>query len=267
MTLTQEDFTKNLVPLPTSPEPWAGRKNPPSLRDTKMPQRKLGEPSWVATESRRDICECSARTASKINALCGSHINCINEVVRVAEGRQQATELKYAPPSRPWKARGGSGKAKDDVCDRGGEVRSVSMSLVGRSVAVYGRQSTGGKSRLGYAIGLMSSTSSGPCHILQWTSNFSWKLVKSSVGREAYGLCEMVDHMLSLKDFFGPLDGLEPGMVGLGDCGNLVTHLKKKKMTAGKYKLRHFLRTRRALVEGELGNVYWARGTERPRTV
>ena len=39
VTLSQEDFLKNLKFLPTSPKLWALRKEPLSMDDTKMRQR------------------------------------------------------------------------------------------------------------------------------------------------------------------------------------------------------------------------------------
>ena len=75
------------------------------------------------------------------------------------------------------------------------------MTLAGWSDAAYGGQSTEGICRLGYTIGLMSSTLKGACRILPRTSKFTRKMVKSSLGGEIYALSEMVDHMLLLKDF------------------------------------------------------------------
>ena len=48
VTLTLEDFAKNLKSLLTSPELWAGRKEPASLDETRMRQCKVGEPDiWA----------------------------------------------------------------------------------------------------------------------------------------------------------------------------------------------------------------------------
>ena len=69
------------------------------------------------------------------------------------------------------------------------------MSLAGWSGAVYGGQSAEGNCRLGYVIGLIPSSLSGPCHVLQWASKFTWKLDKSSLGSEVYALRGMVDHL------------------------------------------------------------------------
>ena len=69
------------------------------------------------------------------------------------------------------------------------------MSFAGWLGAVYGSQSAEGNCRIGYVIGLMSSSLSGPCHVLQWASKFTWKPVKSSLGSEVYALSGMVDHL------------------------------------------------------------------------
>ena len=138
------------------------------------------------------------------------------------------------------------------------------MSLVGWSDAAYGRLSEEGRCRLGYIIGLMSSSLSGPCHVLQWTSKFTRKLVKSSLGGEVYAFSEMVDHMSLIREFYAPFVDIPPGMVGLEDCESPFYHLRNKKMITEKYLVRHFLSIQQALEDGELENVYWLPGTENP---
>ena len=64
-TFTKED----LKTLPTSPEMRAGRKNPLSMDDVKLRQRKSGEFRLFATAFRQDICAHLARIASRIDAL------------------------------------------------------------------------------------------------------------------------------------------------------------------------------------------------------
>ena len=100
------------------------------------------------------------------------------------------------------------------------------MIMVGWSDAAYWDQSTEGKCRLGYVIGLTSSTLKGPRHILRQTSTFTRKMVKSSLSGEVYALSETVDHTLLLEDFYGPFAGRTQGMVGPEDCESLFTHLK-----------------------------------------
>ena len=51
----------------------------------KLRQFKLGDLCRVATVSRPDICARLARIASRINALCGSDVYRINELVRAAK--------------------------------------------------------------------------------------------------------------------------------------------------------------------------------------
>ena len=110
----------------------------------------------------------------------------------------------------------------------------------------------------------MSSALEGPCHISQWTPEFTRKMVKSSLGGEVYALSEMVDHALLLKDCYGPFGGINPGAVGLEGCESLSSHLKTKKMITEKYSVRHFLSIQRALEEGDLEKAYWLPGTENP---
>ena len=92
-TLIQEDFAKNAKPLPASPELWASQE---------IPRRcKLGESRGVAAAPQPDICAHLARITSMINAICGSDLYRMNELVRVAKAWQHATALKYASASRP----------------------------------------------------------------------------------------------------------------------------------------------------------------------
>ena len=146
-TLTQEDFSENLQRLPTSPERWAGRKNPLSTDGVKFRQCKLGELCWVAAASRPDICVRVARIALRINALCGSGVIRINEIVRAAKEWQQATVLKSASPSRPSKTLGSGGQIDAELRNRRREVHCSLTSSVGWSDASSENQSTEGKCR------------------------------------------------------------------------------------------------------------------------
>ena len=51
VTLTPEELSKNLKPLPSSPGRWTYRKSPLSRGDTKFRQLEMGELCWVATVS------------------------------------------------------------------------------------------------------------------------------------------------------------------------------------------------------------------------
>ena len=75
------------------------------------------------------------------------------------------TALKYASCSGPWRNLGFVGKAKSDMRNSGEMLRSGMMSLVGRSDAAHGGLSTEGKCRLGYVVGLVPSSPTGPSHI------------------------------------------------------------------------------------------------------
>ena len=98
---TEEDFTNNLNPPPTSPELWAGREEPLSSDEIKLRQCKLGELRWVATESRPAICARLTGSAPRINSLCGSDARQINGPVRAAKEWRIATVLESASSSRP----------------------------------------------------------------------------------------------------------------------------------------------------------------------
>ena len=81
-------------------------------------------------------------------------------------------------------------------------------------------------------------------------------MAESTLGGEVFALSEMVNHTLLLKDCFSPFAGLNQGVVGLEDCGSLVSHLKTKRMIAKEFLIRHFLSIRQALEGGELASVY-----------
>ena len=99
------------------------------------------------------------------------------------------------------------------------------MSPVGWSDAACGDLSQNGKCRLGYLIGSMSSSLTGPCHVLQWTSKFTRKLVKSSLGGEVYAFSEMIDHMALLMEFYAPFSHISPGLVEVEACERLFFYI------------------------------------------
>ena len=132
------------------------------------------------------------------------------------------------------------------------------------SDAACGYQSTEGKCRSGYVIGLMSPTLSAPRHISRRASNFTRKLVKGRSGGGVHALSGTVGHMMLFKKkSYGPFAALGPGVAGLGGCGNLFTQLNTRRMVAEKYSARRFLSIQHALVESESDHVYWANGEAR----
>ena len=79
------------------------------------------------------------------------------------------------------------------------------MLLAGWPDAAFGTHEQDGRCRLGYLIGSMFSTLTGPVHILQWASKFTRKHVKSSLGGENRVLSEMWDHMDMIREFYTKL--------------------------------------------------------------
>ena len=122
----------------------------------------------------------------------------------------------------------------------GGVILCGAMSLAGRPDAAYRDSSREGRRRLGYVIGLMSPSPSGPCHILQRTSKFTRRLVKSSLGGRVYALSEMVGDITLLREFYPPFLDISPGMVGMETWESPFTHLKTKMVTE-EYLVRHLL--------------------------
>ena len=144
--------------------------------------------------SRRDICSMLAKIALRINSLYSSDVRRINDVVRVVEGWRRAAALQYLSPFLLWEAPDFAGKVADDMRNGKENMRCGNASLVGWSDAALRDHLAEGNCRLGYATGLMSSSFTGPPHVLQRAPKFSRKLVEGSTGGEVYALSEMVDH-------------------------------------------------------------------------
>ena len=117
---------------------------------------------------------------------------------------------------------------------------------------------------LGYVIGLMSSTLSGPCHIFLWASKLTREIARRSLGGEVYALSLMLGHAAMLREFNVHIPGFFPGLAGLEDCESLSTHLRNKKAFAGKFLARHFLAIQQAIDLRELGNANWSPGSGNP---
>ena len=72
--LAQDEFTKGLDPIPTTPELWAARRRPLPTEEIKVCQRKPGDLFWQATVSRPDFCARLERIASSTNSLRSGNI-------------------------------------------------------------------------------------------------------------------------------------------------------------------------------------------------
>ena len=171
---------------------------------------------------------------------------------------RKAAVSKYGSPAQQGKP--GHGKENAQMRRRTETIHGGTMTVAGWSDAAYGGQSTLGKCRLRYVIGLMSSTLRGPCHIIQWASKFARKLVEGSLGGDVYALREMLDHTSMLREFYALFSDMSPGMMGFGDCEILLTHLKTKKIFAA----RHFLAIQQAIEFGEFDSVHWLPGQGNP---
>ena len=147
---------------------------------------------------------------------------------------------------------------------RGGKVRRGTVTLAGLSGAASGGQTKWGRRRSGCAIGLISPAPGGPCHPSQRYSEFARKLVKSSLGGEAYAYSKMMDRMALLREFYDPVADLSPGVVGMGDCESLSTHLETEQMAPEKYCARHFSAIRQPLGHRGLEGAYWLPGPGGP---
>ena len=103
---------------------------------------------------------------------------------------QQANQLRYS-----------SSLKRDDT--------SGTMAMAGWSDVVYEHTMCMGNCRLGSPI-LYEL-----CHIIQFTSEFTRKLVKRSLEGEVYAFGDVVDHLSLLRAFYGNLVGVESGTYNL----------------------------------------------------
>ena len=139
-----------------------------SLEDAKLRQCRIGELCWLETVSRPGICARLARIASRIDALQGSDVCRIKDLVKAAKEWQQAAALKYASSSHL----GQENLARRDanMRRRQGKIHGDTMTLVGWSDAAYGGQSKDGKRRLGFTCGLLPALLVVSCHLVHWSS-------------------------------------------------------------------------------------------------
>ena len=186
----------------------------------------------------------------------------INDLVETVKKWQPATVLKYFSSGKL--GQGALVPRMGDKRHRKGTIHGNGMTLVGWSDAAYGDQSSKGKCRLGYVIGLMSSNLCGPCQLIRWTSKFTRKLAKRSPGGEVYAFSEMLGHTSMLREFYGHFTDLRPGMAGPGNRESLFAHLKKNKVVTEKFLVRHCRAIQQAIEIQELGNAYWIPGKENP---
>ena len=98
------------------------------------------------------------------------------------------------------------------------------MLLVGWSDAAFGAREQDGRCRLGYLIGFMSSTLTVPVHILQCTSKFTRKHLKSPPGEEIFALRETSGHMDTIRELYIPLGRKKLASYRLIDCESLLSH-------------------------------------------
>ena len=116
--------------------------------------------------------------------LLGIDIYHINDLIKTAKCWQPRAVLKFASSSNPLSPFEGGAFGRFRA--RGERIHKGAMTFVGRSDAAYGWLSEEGRCRLGYIVGLTSSSLSGPRHMIQWASKFTRKLVRSSLDGEVY---------------------------------------------------------------------------------
>ena len=242
---SNQEFKKGLRPIPTSLDSWSARQRPLLFDEIGVCQCRSGKLCRLATVSRPDISARLSRIAPRMSPLPRSDCCRINDLVKTAKDRTQATVLKYAPAPHPLiQARGdfdGRMRARGEKCVvvqwllRDGLMRRMVTSILRADAGVA------------LQVGLLSPTNSGPCRIPQRASVFTRKLVRIISGGEVSALSEKIDRVACLRDFYAPFTGASPGMFGLEDCESLFSHLRNSKAVAGKCPVRHFPNTQEAL--------------------
>ena len=165
MGITQRTFADLPYPIETSPSLWKDRTRRLRYEELLICQRKLGELCWLATAPRTDICARFARFCANLKSLKVIDIYRINDLIKTVKKWQGECAMKYFAGLAKRARRslscldGGWGKPRP--------IHEDTMLLVGWSDAAFGTLAKDGRCRLGYIIGLMSSTLTGPVHILQ----------------------------------------------------------------------------------------------------
>ena len=117
----------------------------------------------------------------------------MNDLVKTVHVWQKAADLACASSSSP------GAQARRDIDGRmrarEGKIRRGAVSFAGWSGAAYVDQSPEGRRRVGFVIGLMSSTLNGLRRISRRASLFARQWVKKSVGGGVFEFSEMIDHV------------------------------------------------------------------------
>ena len=248
------------VPSPRRPPIWQDRNRAPSHEELQICQSKLGELCRLTTVSRPDIRARLARFSANLSGLKVINIYGINDLIKTVEKWQSECALKYF--AGPPKLARRSLSCPDAEWGKPRPVHEDTTLLVGRSAAAFGTHAQDARCRLGDIIGPMSST--GPVHILQWTSKFTRRHVKSSIGGEIFAPSEMWGCMEMIREFYIALGHEKLGSYGPIDCESLLPHLRTGLLGPGKLHARHFRSSLGTTADGDLGNVAWVPGHENP---
>ena len=261
--LIWEAIATNWGTYDASPEIWAARRRPLAPEDIGLRQCKLDEPCCVARLGRTSVPRPDIRARlERVDSLRVSDVYLIYFLVGAVNVCRQATVLKDA--SLPNPGAPARGDFDGGMLARREKINCGTMSTVRWSDVAYGDQSSEGRSRSGYAIGLMSSTLNGPCRTIPWTSEFAKEWFESSLGFGVRASSETVDHVSILRKFYEPLAALPPGMIGFGDCESLISPLGNKKSAAEKHLVRGFFGIQLSSGSKASGSVYWFPGLANP---
>ena len=122
----------------------------------------------MPTVPRPDICARLAQTAARVESLRATDLYRIGDLIKTVNERQEAPILHYASSSHPSES--APGDADWEMWTRERKVHCGTMTFADRSDAYCGDQTEKGRFRLGFVIGLASSTVRGRCDPLQMAS-------------------------------------------------------------------------------------------------
>ena len=260
--ITRKPFTDLLRPVATSPSLWRDGNRALGDEELQICPGKLGELRWPAAVSRPDVCARLARFSANLSGLKIADIYRVNDLIKTVKKWQSECALKYFA-ALPKPARR-SLSCPDAEWGKPRPIHEDTMLLAGWSDAAFGTHAQDGRRRLGYTIGLMPSTLTGPIHISQWASKFTRKHLVGSLRGEIFAPSEMWGHMEMIREFCIALGHEKLGPHGLIDCESLLLHLRTGRLGTEKLLTRHFRIILDAMEDGDLGNVAWIPGNGNP---
>ena len=142
VTATQEKFTREVRPIPTSPALWVSRQRPQSVGETRNCMRKLAE-----LRPLPGICAHSAQSAAKVDSLQVRDVYRTHALTKTIESPQASKPHEF----------------QSVLCVR-------ALALAKWSDDASGDRTKEGRRRPVYIIAFSLSFPLRPCQIIHWVS-------------------------------------------------------------------------------------------------